>query len=148
MQKFQPDVPVQIDSNSINWVITAPLSILKNLPKWFTPKVEQFVTRINHKLPLYVSLVPDLQAWNIDALNISWSGLVAYAYRPTALLLKVVHKVSQYNCLLILIATGWPGMPWFWGLVAINRNSTPVDCVSNSTQAVQQPSVSKQPTVS
>ena len=88
--------------------------------KWFTPQVDLFATRLNHKLPLYVSPVPDQNAWNIDALNISWSSLVAYAYPPTALLPKVIQKVRQYNCLLILIAPGWPGMPWFWDLVHLS----------------------------
>ena len=88
--------------------------------KWFTPQVDLFATRLNHKMPLYVSPVPDQNAWNIDALNISWSSLVAYAYPPTALLPKVIQRVHQYNCLLILIAPGWPGMLWFWDLVHLS----------------------------
>ena len=39
--------------------------------KWFTPHVDLFATHLNHKLPLYVSLVPDPKAWDIDALNIN-----------------------------------------------------------------------------
>ena len=33
--------------------------------------VDLFATRLNHKLPMYVSPVPDSQAWETDALNIS-----------------------------------------------------------------------------
>ena len=33
--------------------------------------VDLFATRLNRKVPLYVSPVPDQHAWNIDALNIS-----------------------------------------------------------------------------
>ena len=79
--------------------------------KWFTPHVDLFATRLNHKVPLYVSPVPDQNAWNIDALNINWLGLTAYAYPPTALLHRVIQKVRQSNCLIIVIAPGWPGMP-------------------------------------
>ena len=46
---------------------------------------------MDHKVPLYVSPTPDQEAWEIDALNISWSGIIAYVYPPTALL----HRVSQ-----------------------------------------------------
>ena len=60
--------------------------------KWFTPHVGLFATLLNHKLPMYVSPVPDQHAWEIDALNINSSGLVAYAYPPTALLHKVFQK--------------------------------------------------------
>ena len=43
-----------------------------------------FATCVNHKLPMYVFLVPDEIAWDIDALNINWSGLTTYAYPPKA----------------------------------------------------------------
>ena len=59
--------------------------------KWFTPHVDLFATSLNYKVPLYVSPVPDQHAWDIDALNINWSGLTAYAYTPTALLHMVIQ---------------------------------------------------------
>ena len=46
--------------------------------KWFTPHVDLFATCLKHKLPLYVSPVPDQNAWDIDALNITWLSLTAY----------------------------------------------------------------------
>ena len=45
--------------------------------KWFTPHVDLFATHLNHKFPLYVSPIPDPKAWDIDALNINWTGLTA-----------------------------------------------------------------------
>ena len=88
--------------------------------KWFTPHVDLFATHLNHKLPLYVSPIPDPKAWDIDALNINWTNLTAYAYPPTALLHKVIQKIRQCHCLIIVIAPGWPGMPWFWDLVQLS----------------------------
>ena len=88
--------------------------------KWFTPHVDLFATHLNHKLPLYISPVPDPNAWDIDALNINWTNLTAYAYPPTALLHKVIQKIKQCHCLIIVIAPGWPGMPWFWDLVQLS----------------------------
>ena len=69
--------------------------------KWFTPHV-------------------DLFAWDIDALNINWTGLTAYAYPLTALLHRVIQKIRQCHCLILLIVPGWPGMPWFWDLVQLS----------------------------
>ena len=57
----------------------------------------------------YVSPVQDQNAWDIDTLNMNWSGLTAYSYPPTALLHRVIQKVRQSNCLIIVIAPGWPG---------------------------------------
>ena len=74
--------------------------------KWFTPHVDLFETRLNHKVTLYVSPVPDQNAWDIDALNINWLGLTAYAYPPTALLHRVIQKIGQSSCLIIVIAPG------------------------------------------
>ena len=33
---------------------------------------------------------------------------------------QVIQKVRQSNCLIIIIAQGWPGMPWFWDLVQLS----------------------------
>ena len=88
--------------------------------KWFTPHVDLFATHLNHKLPLYVSPIPDPRAWDIDALNIDWTNLTTYAYPPTTLLHKVIQKIRQCHCLIIVIAPGWPGMPWFWGIVQLS----------------------------
>ena len=52
--------------------------------KWFTPHVDLFATHLNHKLPLYMSPIPDPRAWDIDAVSINWTNLTAYAYPPTA----------------------------------------------------------------
>ena len=96
------------------------LQVFKQIcQKWFTPHVDLFATHLNHKLPLYVSPVPDPKAWDIDALNINWTSLTTYAYPPTALLHKVIQKIKQCHCLIIVIAPGWPGMPSFWDLVQL-----------------------------
>ena len=89
--------------------------------KWFTPHVDLFATHLNHKRPLYVSPVPVPNAWDIDALNINWTGLTAHAYPLTALLHRVIKKFRQCHlCLIIVITPGWPGMPWFWDLVQLS----------------------------
>ena len=116
--------------------------------KWFTPHVDLFATRLNHKVPLYVSPVPDQNAWDIDALNINWSGLTAYAYLSTALLHRVIQKIIQYNCLIIVITPGWPRILWFWDLEQLSTEiplQLPVS--KNSSQTVPQLCVSQQSTM-
>ena len=122
--------PVQIDSNLANRVVTTSSSVQKICKKWFTPHLDLRIIHLNHKLLLYVSPVPDQNAWNIDALG--WSSLVAYAYPPIVLLPKVVQKVCQYNCLLILIPPSWTGMPWFLDLVHLSVD-IPLQLPASST---------------
>ena len=89
--------------------------------KWHRPQIDLFATRFNHKLPLFVSPVPDTLALAVDALTLPWEDLDAYAFPPTAILGKVVEKLLDSPCKkLILIAPGWPNMPWFWDLVTMS----------------------------
>ena len=68
-----------------------------------------------------VSPVPDPLATAVDALSLPWYDLDAYAFPPTAILSKVVEKLLDSPCnSLILIAPGWPNMPWFWDLVEMS----------------------------
>ena len=77
---------VQVKPSPVNRILTASPGVQTICHKWFTPHVDLFATRLNHKVPLYISPVPDQNAWDIDALNRNWSGLTAHAYPPTALI--------------------------------------------------------------
>ena len=88
---------------------------------WHRPNIDLFATRFNNKLPQFVSPVPDPQAVAVDALSLPWEDLDAYAFPPAANLGKVVEKLQDSPCKrIILIAPGWPNMPWFWDLVAMS----------------------------
>ena len=93
--------------------------------KWFTPHVDLFATQLNPKLPLYVSPVPNPKAWDIDALNINWTGLIAYAYPPTAFLHRVIKKIRPCNLVVGPSA-------------ALNRDPTATSGVNDSSQTVPQ----------
>ena len=89
--------------------------------RWPPPLVDLFATRFNHKLPRFVSPVPDQTAWAVDALSLSWEHLNAYAFPPVSLLPQVISKIRDRGCRrMILIAPGWPNMPWFWDLVDLS----------------------------
>ena len=87
---------------------------------WHTPMVDLFATHLNCKLPIYISPVPDGKAWKVDALNICWEGLDGYVFCPVAILPQVIQKKITYPCRMIVLAPGWPGMPWLWDLVDLS----------------------------
>ena len=60
--------------------------------QWHLPQIDLFATRCNHKLPQFVSPVPDSLAVAVDALTLPWEDLDAYAFPPTAILSKVVQS--------------------------------------------------------
>ena len=89
---------------------------------WEVPMLDLFATRLNNKLPVFVSPVPDPQAYAIDALSISWDSLIAYAFPPPALLPAVLGKVRRHSCIIILIAPAWPNRAWFPDLLELSTH--------------------------
>jgi len=77
------------------------------------PLIDLFATSLNHQIPTYVSLVPDPIAWAVDALTLPWEGLFAYAFLPIALITRVIQKIQESKCLVVLIAPWWPRQSWF-----------------------------------
>ena len=61
-----------------------------------------FVNKMNNKLLLYVSPVPDANALNIDALNISSEGLDGCVYCPVVLIPNIIQKMNTYRCQIIV----------------------------------------------
>ena len=74
------------------------------------------------KLPTYVSPVPDLNAWKVDARSIPWDNLQGYAYPQVVLqcITQAGTKMQTYQCVTIVLAPGWPGMPCFWDLIDLS----------------------------
>ena len=105
---------------------------------WHRPQEDTFATRYNYKLAQYVSPVLDPNVWAVDALAVFWLNLDMYAFPPVSLLGKVVSKQSDHLYRrVILIAPGWPNMPWFWDLVEL---STQIPfCLPNHPDLVTQP---------
>ena len=83
------------------------------------PMVDLFATRLNHRLPLYVSPVLDPGAWALDALTLDWDQLIAYAFPPFNLLPRVLQKVRTSCCQLLLVAPWWPQRAWFSNLMEL-----------------------------
>ena len=74
---------------------------------WAQPQVDLFATQFNHKLPRFVSPVPDPTAWAVDALSLQWDQLEVCAFPPVSLFPQVVSKLRDQGCRsMFLIAPG------------------------------------------
>ena len=95
-------------------------AICKNL---FVPQIDLFATRLNHKLPLFVSPVPDPLAIETDAMQIDWTGKSVYAFPPVALVPDVVEKLLKSPKVeMLLIAPLWETRIWYLHLVRLSVN--------------------------
>ena len=130
---------VQVQPSAVNRMVSAPTGVQTDLPEVVHTSCRLICHSPEPQTPTVCVSYP------IDALNIDWTNLTAYAYPPTALLHKVIQKIKQCHCLIIVIAPGWPGMPWFWDLVQL-RDHTTTPSVNNPTKTVSQVCVPQQPT--
>ena len=96
---------VQVKSGPINRIVTASAGGLTDLSKVVHSSCRS-ICHLSEPQSSFVCISGPRHAWDIDALNINWSGLTAYAYPPTALLHRVIQKIRQCNCLIIIIAPG------------------------------------------
>ncbi|XP_048250608.1 uncharacterized protein LOC125378710 [Haliotis rufescens] len=101
-----------------NKIVPTEWSLHPEVFKWITqvwdsPNIDLFATCLNNKLPVYVSPVPDPLALQVDALSMEWKGMFAYAFPPWALLDRVLRKIEETDCVIILIAPAWPKRAWF-----------------------------------
>ena len=113
----------------------------------FTPHVDLFATRLNHKLPTCVSS-PRSKCLGHRCSKHKWSGLTAYAYLPTVLL----HKVIQNQAVLLPGHCNSPRLARdalvLGPSTALYRDPTSASSVNYSSQTVSQLCASQQATTS
>ena len=77
------------------------------------PNIDLFATRLNNRLPLFVSPIPDSKALAIDAMSMNWDGIHAYAFPPFHIIPAILTKIRMHRCKIVLIAPLWPQRTWF-----------------------------------
>ena len=84
------------------------------------PKVDLFASRINRKLPCFVSWKPDPEAIAFNAFSFSWSpDVLYYAFPPFCILIRVLRKLIDDRATVLLIAPLWPSRPFFSRLLQL-----------------------------
>ena len=73
--------------------------------RWGQPLIDLFATRLNTRLPLFYSPVPDPLALGVDALSVSWENLDCYAFPPHRIIPQVLHKFRQTLVMRLILVT-------------------------------------------
>lgn len=117
VENQEADHESRVTSNT-EWEI--PEETFKGILKQFGPlDIDLFASRISHKLPRYVSWLPDPYAENIDAFSFPWGDDYFYAFPPFSLILKTARKVLLERAHGILITPVWTAQPWYPKLIRI-----------------------------
>ena len=77
------------------------------------PEVDLFASRLNHKLPMYMSWEHDPGALAVDAFLHPWTYDLHYAYPPCSLMTRTIQKARQEQSRLIIVGPLWEAQPWF-----------------------------------
>ena len=77
------------------------------------PDIDLFATRLNKKLPVFISWRPDPESTFVDAFSIDWGNFFSYAFPPFSMMWPTVKKVSQESDRALIIAPDWPTQSWY-----------------------------------
>ena len=111
---------VQVEPSAVNRMVTASTGVQTDMSKVVYPTCRS----ICHLSEPQTSTVcvssprPKCLGHRCSKHNLVESHCLYYP--PTVLLHKVIQKIRQCNCLIIVISLGWPGIPWFWDLVQLS----------------------------
>jgi hypothetical protein len=103
-------------SGATEWSL-APQVVQTIFTRMFFPVIDLFASAQNKQLPVYCARARDPLAYAVDALSIDWTGMAAYAFPPISILARVIDKIGQEDCNVILIAPFWPKHLWFRPMV-------------------------------
>ncbi|XP_033633155.1 uncharacterized protein LOC117294748 [Asterias rubens] len=111
---------VTADALSRGWIAPTEWSLLPQVARSLfhlidQPHVDLFASHANHQLPFYCARGPDPNVWKIDALSVQWD----YAFPPISLVSRVLTKIEQEDCRVLLTAPFLPRQPWFPRLVRL-----------------------------
>lgn len=82
--------------------------------RWGVPEIDLFASRLNHKVPRYVSWLPDPGAEFIDAFTIPWGQFkLSYLFPPFRLLPRCLQKLRAEKTTAIVIMPAWRALPWY-----------------------------------
>ena len=75
--------------------------------------IDLFASAKNRKTDKYVSFIPDLRAYAVNAFSLTWTNALHYIFPPFSMLGAVLQKIRVDQAHAILIAPLFTTQPWF-----------------------------------
>ena len=109
-RKFNPN---------LEWSVTD--EVFNQILKVFAlgPTIDLFASRVNAKLPAYVSWKADPFARYVDAFTLNWASHTFYAFPPFVLVGRCLSKIRGDGATGILIVPMWPTQSYFASLLSM-----------------------------
>ena len=111
-KNIQADKESRVLKESTEWSLSLEVfNVIQE--RWGKFDIDLFASRLNFKVPRYVSWRPDPGAQFINAFLMNWKPYYFYAFPPFSLLATFLQKIEQDQSTGILIVPMWTTQPWF-----------------------------------
>ena len=108
----------RVFADNLEWELNE--SLFAKIVKIFgQPEIDLFATRLNKKVPVYVSWGPEPEAFAVDAFSIVWTDHFFYAFPPFSCVGQAIQKAMEEGATGVMIVPWWPTKPWWGRLVAL-----------------------------
>ena len=114
----QADKLSRSGNDDLEWALDA--NVFASLKQIYPDmQVDLFASRLNTKLPSYVSRYPEPEAWAIDAFSFTWCNQLFYIFPPFSLIPRILQKIEEEGTQALLIAPIWPTQAWWPNLIKL-----------------------------
>ena len=121
-QNTDADKQSRVFNVSTEWSLCT--QVFEDIQKlWDKFDVDLFASRLNFKIPSYVSWRPDPRAMFVNALYMNWHNYSFYAFPPFSLIGTCLQKIQQDRATGVGIVPLWPTQPWFTVLLYLLRKT-------------------------
>ena len=96
----------RIFNDSIEWMLN-PSIFREVVARLGRPDIDLFASRVNHKIPEFVSWRPEPNAVATNALNLTWNYHLSYLFPPFSLIPLCLKKIQRDQAECILIVPVW-----------------------------------------
>ena len=104
------------------------------------PEIDLFASRLNHRLPKYMSLCPDAEALAINAFAHRWDSFI-YIFAPFNLIPRILRKLSEDKTeKALMIVPQWHVATWFPKINQM-RTRPPIIITSDNLTLAHKPNV-------
>ena len=111
---------LQDEQNSAHGMDPPPVSVQCTMHHMEHTQSGLVATRLNNRLPVFVSPMADPIAVDIDAMSMAWKGMYAYVFPSSVMLGRVLEKVfKDHPREMVLVAPKWPNQYWHAKLFAL-----------------------------
>ena len=90
---------------------------------WGPFEIDLFASRLNFKIPTYVSWKPDPGAKHVNALFMQWEKHYFYAFPPFSLMTTCLQKIEQDQATGVILVPFGQTQPWFTTLLHLLINN-------------------------